>query len=120
MSRKKTPKEPKNDEKPRVHPELEGFEIRINPLGEVTSSYDIDKINLFLNRHVEDKKFRDRNDILGRDVPTDDLDALPEAELDEDNLDETATLRGDFDDLDQLDNFDDDQEEDTPKPKRRR
>ena len=120
MSRKKTPKEPKNDEKPRVHPELEGFEIRINPLGEVTSSYDIDKINLFLNRHVEDKKFRDRHDILGRDVPADDLDALPEAELDEDTLDEAATLREDFDDLDQLDNFDDDQEEDTPKPKRRR
>ncbi len=116
MSRKKTPKEPKSDEKPRVHPELDGFEIKINPLGEVISSYDIDKINLFLNRHVEDKKFRDRNDILGRDVPTDDPDALPDAELDEDTLDEADTLPEDFDDLDELDGFNDDDDS----PKRRR
>lgn len=57
--KKETPKEPK--EKLHVHPELEGFEININHLGEITSTYDIDKINAFLNKNVADKKLKDRD-----------------------------------------------------------
>ncbi len=50
-------------EKPKVNPELNGFDIKIDTFGEIKSNYDIDKINKFLNRHVDDKKLRDRDDI---------------------------------------------------------
>ena len=49
--------------KPKVNPELEGFEIRIDSLGEIKSSFDIDKINRFLDNEVEDKKLIDRQEI---------------------------------------------------------
>lgn len=48
--------------KPKVNPKLEGFEIKIDSLGEITSSFEIDKINKFLNKEVEDKKLIDRKD----------------------------------------------------------
>ena len=61
MTKKKiTPPEP--SEKPRVHKELEGFHIQINSFGEITSSIDIDQINQFLNKHVDDKKLRGRDE----------------------------------------------------------
>lgn len=56
MSKKK-----REEEKPKVHPELEGFDIKINPFGEITSNMDIDKLNEFLNKNVDDKKLRDRD-----------------------------------------------------------
>ena len=80
---KRKPNKPKEDEKPRVHPELEGFDININSLGEVTTSFDIDKINLFLNRHVDDKKLRDRHDVPGKD---DEIDEETVADEDDDEL----------------------------------
>ncbi len=55
---KKTTADP--DKKARVHKELEGFEIGVNPLGEITSNYSIEQINQFLGRHVRDKKLVDR------------------------------------------------------------
>ena len=55
---KKTAADP--DKKARVHKELEGFEIGVNPLGEITSNYSIEQINQFLGRHVRDKKLVDR------------------------------------------------------------
>jgi len=48
------------NKKARVHKELEGFEIGVNPLGEITSNYSIEQINQFLGRHVRDKKLVDR------------------------------------------------------------
>ena len=42
--------------KPDVSAELEGLEINVNTFGEIQSTYDIDKINDFLDTHVEDKK----------------------------------------------------------------
>ena len=42
--------------KPDVSAELEGLDININSLGEIQSTYDIDKINDFLDTHVDDKK----------------------------------------------------------------
>lgn len=42
--------------KPNVSDELKGLDFTINTLGEIKSTYDIDKINEFLNSHVEDKK----------------------------------------------------------------
>lgn len=48
---------------PKVNKELEGLEISINEFGQIETSYDIQKINKFLNREVDDKKLRDRDDI---------------------------------------------------------
>jgi len=53
----------KKDSKPKVNPELEGFDVKINKFGEIKSSYDIDKMNDFLNKNVEDKKLKDRDDV---------------------------------------------------------
>lgn len=61
MAKKKT--NPDENEKPRVHKELEGFDIQINSFGEITTSFDIDKINQFLNKTVDDKKLRHRTDL---------------------------------------------------------
>ena len=48
------------NEKPRVHKDLNGFDIKINSFGEIQTSFDIDKINQFLNKTVDDKKLRHR------------------------------------------------------------
>ncbi|MGR3810543.1 hypothetical protein [Jiulongibacter sp. NS-SX5] len=47
------------EEKPKVHKDLDGFDIKINTFGEIQMSYDIEKINQFLNKNVDDKKLRD-------------------------------------------------------------
>ncbi|MFL0682328.1 MAG: hypothetical protein ACK4SF_04045 [Algoriphagus aquaeductus] len=57
MSKKK-----KKEEDPKVHEELKGFKMEINSFGEISSSFSIDKINEFLNKNVEDKKLKDRDD----------------------------------------------------------
>jgi len=59
MAKKKTDEKP-NEEKPRVHKDLDGFDIKINSFGEIQMSYDIEKINQFLNKTVDDKKLRNR------------------------------------------------------------
>jgi len=68
MSAKKLPK-PKPDDLPpalpRVHPDLPGFSVEINGLGEVTMSYTHDELNKFLNKNVKDKKLKSRKDIEG-------------------------------------------------------
>ncbi len=56
-------KEEKKQEKPKVNEELEGFDINIDSFGEIQSTLPIDKINQFLNKNVEDKKLKDREDI---------------------------------------------------------
>jgi len=48
-----------NKKKPEVHEELKGFDIKINEFGEIVSSFDVDKINTFLDENVEDKKLKD-------------------------------------------------------------
>lgn len=50
------PKKMKKKGKPNVHDELKGFDIKINEFGEMQSSFNIDKLNDFLNDNVEDKK----------------------------------------------------------------
>jgi len=67
MAKKKQPDPSKPvNEKPRVHKDLEGFDIQINSFGEISTSFDMDRINEFLNKNVDDKKLRDREDIPGR------------------------------------------------------
>ncbi len=53
----------KDNKKPNVNPELEGFDLKIDTFGQLQTNYDIDKINQFLNKNVDDKKLRDRDDI---------------------------------------------------------
>lgn len=63
MSRKKKNEKDKKDQSPSVNPELEGFDVKIDTFGEIKTSFDIDKINEFLNKEVEDKKLKDRDDL---------------------------------------------------------
>lgn len=63
---KQKPADP--DKKARVHKELEGFEIGVNPLGEITSNYSIEQINTFLGRHVRDKKIVNREGQYGEEA----------------------------------------------------
>ncbi|MCB0522785.1 MAG: hypothetical protein H6577_17215 [Lewinellaceae bacterium] len=53
--------------KPKVHDELKGFDIKINQFGEITSNLDIEKLNEFLNENVDDKKLRERENAGGEE-----------------------------------------------------
>ncbi len=91
MSKKKiTP--PDEIEKPRVHKELEGFDIQINSFGEITTSFDIDKINQFLNKTVDDKKLRHRDDLKALKGETDEKVEPDEEEADQLELDDDLDL----------------------------
>jgi hypothetical protein len=89
------------EKKARVHKDLEGFEIKVNPLGEISSNYDIDTINDFLDKNVRDKKLvhtqgLDEEDELypiaqSEDTEEEEDDFLPEASLDDDLPDEEET-----------------------------
>jgi hypothetical protein len=53
-------KKPTSPKKAKVNKALDGLNVNVNSLGEVETSYDIDKLNQFLNEHVDDKKLKDR------------------------------------------------------------
>ncbi len=72
------PKKKKQDGKPQVHEELEGFEIKINEFGQIVSNLDAEQLNNFLDKHVDDKKLRDRDD-LDDEV----LEEVEDAEIDD-------------------------------------
>lgn len=76
--------------KARVHKELEGFEIGVNPLGEITSNYSIEAINQFLGRHVRDKKLVDRAGQFGEKTDEDAEEAPEIEETDEDFMKRTS------------------------------
>lgn len=59
MAKKKV----KEEEKAKVASELDGLKVNIDPFGEIQNSLSIDKINEFLNKNVDDKKLRDREDL---------------------------------------------------------
>ncbi len=63
----------KKKKKPPIHEELKGFDININPFGELESTLDIDKINEFLNKNMKDKK-------LHEDEPDNDLPVVKDDE----------------------------------------
>ncbi len=44
--------------KPKVNPELRGFELSINTFGEIQSTYKVDEINEFLTENLADKKLK--------------------------------------------------------------
>ncbi|MCP4459720.1 MAG: hypothetical protein GY816_17110 [Cytophagales bacterium] len=51
------------EKKPKTNKELSRFDINIDSFGEVKSNMKIDEINKFLNKTVDDKKLRDRDDL---------------------------------------------------------
>ena len=53
---------PENKQKPKVHKDLQGFEVSIDQFGEIRSNMNIEKINEFLNTNVDDKKLAERED----------------------------------------------------------
>lgn len=53
----------KKKEKAKVHKDLDGLDLSVDSFGEIKSSMPIDQINQFLNKNVEDKKLKDREDI---------------------------------------------------------
>ena len=58
------PKKKKEDQDlPKVHDNLKGFKLDINEFGEIKSSFNVEKLNDFLNEEVDDKKLRDRTDL---------------------------------------------------------
>jgi hypothetical protein len=124
MSKKKKDDSKK---KAKVHKDLEGFEIKINPLGEITSNYDIDQLNEFLNKNVQDKKLVNRDDLdLGAD-DDDDFhveDNGEEEESEEEFISKTkkAPEKDDDGDLDddpaKTDDFDD-PDFNPPKPRKK-
>ena len=61
---KKSDKPSKKQAKPRVHQDLDGLEISINQFGEIKSNMDIEKVNQFLDKNVEDKKLVEREETL--------------------------------------------------------
>lgn len=61
---KKSDKPSKKQGKPRVHKDLSGLEISINQFGEIKSNMDIEKVNTFLDKNVEDKKLTEREETL--------------------------------------------------------
>lgn len=56
-------KKKEQPEKPKVASELDGLEVNIDSFGEIQNSLSIDRINEFLNKNVDDKKLRDRDDL---------------------------------------------------------
>jgi len=58
------PKKKPKKGKPEVHKNLRGFDIKINEFGEIISNFEIDRLNVFLNENVDDKKLRDRENSL--------------------------------------------------------
>jgi hypothetical protein len=69
------PKKKPQGGKPEMHPDLDGFELSINEFGEIKTNMDLNKVNEFLNRNVDDKKFKERDDLneikKGKFVPKD-------------------------------------------------
>ena len=57
------PKKKPKEGKPQVHEELQGFEMRINEFGQIITNTPVEKLNTFLNKNVEDKKLKDRDDL---------------------------------------------------------
>lgn len=60
MDKKSSNKKPNQEPAARLHKDLEGFDIRLNSFGEMESTIDVDKINVFLNKRVPDKKLTEK------------------------------------------------------------
>ena len=50
-------------EKAKVHKDLDGLDLSVDQFGEIKNNMSVDELNKFLNKNVEDKKLKDREDI---------------------------------------------------------
>ena len=51
------------DKKPKVHPNLEGFEMKIDSFGQITTTLNRDVLNTFLDKEMpDDKKLKPKKD----------------------------------------------------------
>ena len=57
-SKKKSSVKPK----PKVHKDLQGLDIIIDQFGEIKANMNIEKLNEFLDKNVDDKKLAERDD----------------------------------------------------------
>jgi len=48
----------KKDKRREIHEDLDGFNVKIDPFGQIESNFDIDKVNEFLNKDTDDKKVK--------------------------------------------------------------
>ena len=48
--------------KPKVHKDLQGLDIIIDQFGEIKANMNIEKLNEFLDKNVDDKKLAERDD----------------------------------------------------------
>jgi hypothetical protein len=94
------PKKKPMEGKPEVHEELAGFEMRINEFGEIVTNTSVDKLNRFLNAHVEDKKFKDLVNIPYAQKSDDDDD--DDFEEEDDDFDAEEDLDFDTEDDDEI------------------
>ncbi len=63
MAKKKTSDNKEAEsKKPKVNKDLKGFEIKINSFGEINTTFDLDKLNDFLDKNVDDKKLKNREE----------------------------------------------------------
>ena len=64
MTRKKetSKKHLKIKPKPRVHKDLDGLMVSIDSFGEIRSNKNIETINDFLNKNVDDKKLLEKEE----------------------------------------------------------
>ena len=53
----------KKKSKAKVHKDLDGFELKVDSFGEIKSNLPIEELNKFLNKNVEDKKLKYRDDL---------------------------------------------------------
>ncbi len=53
----------KTSKKASLKDNLKDYEIKVNEFGEIKTNLDIDAINDFLNKNVDDKKLKDRDDV---------------------------------------------------------
>ena len=58
----KKPKKDGKKHKPKVHKELQGLDITIDQFGEIKANMNIEKLNEFLDKNVDDKKLAERDD----------------------------------------------------------
>ena len=58
----KKQKKPSSKPKPRVHKDLQGLDITIDQFGEIKANMNIEKLNEFLDKNVDDKKLAERDD----------------------------------------------------------
>ena len=62
MAKRSKSKKKPAPKKPRVHKDLQGFEMSVDQFGEIKSNMNIEKINEFLDKNVDDKKLAERDD----------------------------------------------------------